>query len=167
MPALPESMMNQTIYTDLIKVLPSKIIIDVAQEVRAILALVDGEAETVIAPLIRSINQSKFHDPLIRWAQDACTPPVKYVNAHNADEFFLLDSLGEKIFTQLHRHGMYVNGKLPYQLDEIMTDGSVILSRVDSYADYEHQAAVQSQHGGIHASTEITPDDPDEDPEDE
>lgn len=136
--------MNQDIYQDLIKTLPSKIILDVAEEVRAILAQADTEAETVIAPLIRSITQLGHYELLVRWAQDSCVPPVKIFNCRNIDEFFLLDSLGERIFTQLERHGMYVDGKLPYKLDEIMLDGSVILARINSFADYEHHA----QKGG-------------------
>lgn len=140
---MPEGYVNKTIYEDLIKMMPSKIIIDVADEVRAIVAMVDGEALTVIAPLIRSLACQDVYDPLVRWAQQSCTPPVQIMAADNIDQFFLLDSLGEKIFTHLARHGMYIKGKLPYACEDVMTDGSLILSRIDKFEDYEHQARMQ------------------------
>lgn len=140
MPSADEGMMNQEIYTDLIKVLPPKIIIDVAEEVRAILHVADCEAETVIAPLIRSLAHSREYNRIVRWAQDACCPPVRLVNADNINEFFLLDSLAEKVSNQLHHHQMYVDNRLPYRCDEIMTDGSLILERIDSYDEFERHA---------------------------
>jgi hypothetical protein len=114
--ATHEGYVNKAIYEDLIKVMPSKIIIDVADEVRAILAKVDGEGLTVIGPLIRSLACRDVYDPMIRWAQLNCNPPVHYVGADNADEFFLLDSLGEKIFTHLAKHGDVRGGQTPLRL---------------------------------------------------
>lgn len=136
--------MNKAIYEDLIKMMPSKIIIDVADEVRAILAKVDGEALNVMAPLLRSLAVEGQYKPLVRWAQQSCTPPVRYVNADNVDEFILLDSLGEKIFSHLARHGMYVEERLPYYCEDVMTDGSLLLARIDKFEDYEHHAQLET-----------------------
>jgi hypothetical protein len=147
MPTAHEGMMNQEIYTDLIKVLPPKIIIDVAEEIRAILHVADSEAETIIDPLIRSLAYSREYSRMVRWAQDTCSPPVRLVSAHNADEFFLLDSLAEKVSNQLHHHRMYVGDCLPYRCDEIMTDGSLILARIDSYEDFVHHADNPHERG--------------------
>ncbi len=134
--------MNKTLYENLIKLMPSKIIIDVSNEVRAILIKSDSDALSTIAPLIRSLAINGKYESLVAWAQQNCTPAIQTFNASNIEEFFLLDSLGEKIFTHLQQHRMYLGGCLPYCCDEVMLDGSLILARIDKFEDYEHYANI-------------------------
>jgi len=125
--------MNAQIYNDIIGMMPKQLRVDVGPAIIPITQMVGNEPLGVCFNMTAALMQEDTAGMnLVEWASQQFPKPLKY-NSDDGQQFVNTANLVAGVLEKFKNYKLYFQGIMPYQCEEVLDDGSLLLERVDDF----------------------------------
>lgn len=149
--------MNREIYDNVISMMPTKIVMPTGHIVGDIAHVADAEIHNLCAGLVSAVMvKDTASAAVVHWARDQMYCSSLLLNTPESELFLELNNLAMQFQDRFEEYKLYVDDIVPYQCEAVMEDGSLLLSRVDSFEDFTRIADMRRKEDHHEVANEAT-----------